>query len=74
MSDQTLLVMIGLAFNFVTMVIGGLSVLFAAWRWFSAMQANTGERLARVETEIKNLLRAHGLKQREESICPPPIR
>lgn len=55
--NQTLLVLIGLALNFVTVLLGGITVLFSVWRWLTGLQITMSERLARVETEVKNLRR-----------------
>ncbi len=52
MSDQTVILMIGLAFNFVAMLIGGFALLFSGGRWLSQIV----ERLAAVEVSVKYLM------------------
>ncbi len=52
MSDQTVILLVGLAFNFVAMMIGGLAMLFSGWRWLSQIV----ERLAAVEVSVKYLM------------------
>lgn len=62
MSAETIILLIGLAFNFVAMLVGGLGMMLAGFRWFSSMHsqlsvwlANIGERLAALETDVKYL-------------------
>lgn len=58
--DTNAMLLVGLAVNFVTMVIGGLGLLFAVWRY---SMANTA-RMAVMETNIHHLMHAQGLKVR----------
>ena len=56
MSDaQLLMVAVGFVINLVVMISGIVGLAFAQWRWISAMRTELGERLAAVETDIKNL-------------------
>lgn len=59
--DATMVMVIGLAFNFVTMVVGGVGLLFAIWRYSMSMAA----RMATMETNIEHLMNAQGLTIRK---------
>ena len=59
--DATTVVLIGLAFNFVTMVVGGVGLLFAIWRYSMSMAG----RMAAMETNIEHLMAAQGLQIRK---------
>lgn len=49
---STIVVLAGLAINFIAMMTGGIATMFAAWRWISEIR----ERLAAVEADVKHLL------------------
>ena len=59
--DTSSVMLIGLAFNFVTMVVGGVGVLFAIWRYSMSM----AERMATMEANIVHLMSAQGLTVRK---------
>lgn len=65
MDAQLLIVLVGLLFNFVAMIVGGLSFAWKVWQWLSSMKSEMGERLSAVETDVKHLLRAQGVTKRE---------
>lgn len=62
--DASTVMLIGLAFNFVTMVIGGMGLLFALWRYSMTMAA----RMATMETNIEHLMAAQGLQIRKGDV------
>jgi hypothetical protein len=59
--DASTVMLIGLAFNFVTMVVGGVGLLFAIWRYSVSM----AERMATMEAHIRHLMQAQGLTIRK---------
>lgn len=61
MESQTLIVLAGLGFNFIAMMIGGVSVLLVVLR-HNLRQEN---RMATMEAQILQLMRAAGLKVRQ---------
>lgn len=61
MDPSLVVVLVGLAINFIVMVVGGLGLLFSVWRYSMAMAA----RLAIMETNIEHLMTAGGLAVRK---------
>lgn len=61
METQTLIMLAGLAFNFIAMMVGGVSVLLVVLR-HNLRQEN---RMATMEAQILQLMRAAGLKVRQ---------
>ena len=65
MEPQTIILLVGLGFNFVAMMVGGLGFAFGVWRWFSRLELNLVQRITRVETEVRQLMRAGGCARRD---------
>ncbi len=57
---QLLMLLLGLAVNFIGLVIGIVGLAFKVGRDLTAMRAEIGERLARVETHVQNLREDRG--------------
>jgi hypothetical protein len=65
MEPQTIILLVGLGFNFVAMIVGGLGFAFGIWRWFSRLEVALVQRITKVETEVHQLMRAQGCGRRE---------
>ena len=57
-----IVILVGLAFNFITMLIGGLSLLFGIFKF----ALRNDRRMTRLESDVRQLMMAQGIKPRQE--------